>query len=242
MVKGKMNLTQVGGQRSQDGQGKMNLTQHRPTIARSTLAILAPCRTPRTCSPWHPRLCAVRAPGPHLGLGTDTPWRLDRFATPPTGNDRWECLGSGDGAGEWWVRVLKKSRVRAFHPLHRGTPFMIERMASTRVTVAFHRNSTREAWKRKEIMDDWINSRNTDLADVYEWRGYSFFYVRFPPRANEGHVGSASFNPTSTSWLGDSKSAWLWRRPSVEVSGSRKGKSGAGGSRASLLCCCGGIC
>ena len=72
---------------------------------------------------------------------------------------------------------------------------MIERMASTRVTVAFHRNSTREAWKRKEIMDDWINSRNTDLADVYEWRGYSFFYVRFPPRANEGHVGSASFNP-----------------------------------------------
>ena len=145
--------------------------------------------------PWIPRLRAIRALGPHLGLGTDTPWRLERFATPPTGNDRWECLGSGDGAGEWWVRVLKKSRVRAFHPLHRGTPFMIERMASTRVTVAFHRSSTREAWKRKEIMDDWINSRNSDLADVYEWRGYSFFYVRFPPRETEGHVGSASSNP-----------------------------------------------
>ena len=44
-------------------------------------------------------------------------------------------------------------------------------------------------------MDDWINSRNSDLADVYEWRGYSFFYVRFPPRETEGHVGSASSNP-----------------------------------------------
>ena len=33
--------------------------------------------------PRHPRLCAVRAPVQHRGLGTDTPWLLERFATPP---------------------------------------------------------------------------------------------------------------------------------------------------------------
>lgn len=84
-------------------------------------------------NPWHPRLCAMRSPVAHRGLETDTPWTLARFATPPTGSDRWECLGSGDGAGEWWVRVLRKSKVRAFHSLHLPR-FMIER-----TLVAFHR-------------------------------------------------------------------------------------------------------
>lgn len=66
---------------------------------------------------------------------------------------------------------------------------MIERMSSTRVTVAFHRTSSRELWRRDEIMDDWVNSRNTDLADIYEWRGYSFFYARFASRADGEQVG-----------------------------------------------------
>ena len=134
-----------------------------------------------TLKPWNPtlRLCAMKAPPAHRGLGTDTPWVLGRFATPPTGADRWECLGAGDGAGEWWVRVLKKSRVRSFHPLHRGTPFQISRMSPTRVTVAFHRGSTREAWRRQVLTDDWTASRNCDIEGVYEWIGYAFFYVRF---------------------------------------------------------------
>ena len=134
-----------------------------------------------TPTPWQPapRLCAVKAPILHRGLGTDTPWVLGRFATPPTGADRWECLGSGDGAGEWWVRVLKKSRVRAFHPLHRGTPFQISRMSTTRMTVTFHRSSSRELWQRKVVTDDWTNSRNCDIDGIYERVGYTFFYVRF---------------------------------------------------------------
>ena len=65
------------------------------------------------------RLSALKMPIAHRGLENDTPWELGRFSTPPTGADRWECLGSGNGAGEWWVRALKKKRVRApWNTLH----------------------------------------------------------------------------------------------------------------------------
>ena len=124
------------------------------------------------------RLSTMRAPITHRGLETDTPWELDRFSTPPTGADRWECLGSGNGAGEWWVRVLKKKRVRAYHPLHRGTPFMIARMSTAR--------STRQQWRRHVVTDDWTESRNCDVENVYEWVGYSFFYVRFVSGDGQG--------------------------------------------------------
>ena len=111
------------------------------------------------CEPWilrPPRVSALRAPITHAGLGTDLPWELMRFGTPPTGTDRWECLGVGLGGGEWWVRVLKKPRVRTFHPLHRGTPMSIARLSATRVTVVF-RGETREkcgsAWSSQ--MTGW---------------------------------------------------------------------------------------
>ena len=139
--------------------------------------------------PWNSsgvRLSAMRAPTTHRGLETDTPRELDRFSTPPTGADRWECLGSGNGAGEWWVRVLKKKRVRAFHPLHRGTPFMIARMSTIRVSVIFSRESTRQQWSRHVVTDDWTASRNCDVENVYEWVGYSFFYVRFVSGDGQG--------------------------------------------------------
>ena len=100
--------------------------------------------------------------------------------TPPTGNDRWECLGCGSASGEWW-RVLKKPRVRQFHPLQRGTPMAIGRLSPTRITVAFSRGSTREAWVRKLSIDDWVENRNSDLKGCYEWCGYTFFYVKFGP-------------------------------------------------------------
>ena len=146
-------------------------------------------RASAPCPPWNSaelRLSAMKVPTTHRGLETDTPWELDRFATPPTGADRWERLGSGNGAGEWWVRVLKKKRVRAFHPLHRGTPFMIARMSTTRVSVVFSRESTRQQWRRRVVTDDWTESRNCDVENVYEWVGYSFFYVRFVSGDGQG--------------------------------------------------------
>ena len=62
----------------------------------------------RTRKPWMqqpPKMSALRAPVMHVGLGTDLPRELMRFQTPPTGNDRWECLGVGLGGGEWWVSL-----------------------------------------------------------------------------------------------------------------------------------------
>ena len=135
------------------------------------------------------QLSALRSPITHVGLGTDLPWELNRFQTPPTGSDRWECLGVGLGGGEWWVRVLKKSRVRSFHPLHRGTPMSIGRLSATRVTVAFSRGNPREMWKRTVVTDDWIENRNADLEGHYEWCGYAFFYAKFGT-SQEGGIGT----------------------------------------------------
>ena len=146
-------------------------------------------RAPSPCAPWNSygmRLSAMKVPIAHRGLETDTAWELDRFSTPPTGADHWECLGSGNGAGEWWVRVLKKKRVRAFHPLHRGTPFMIARMSTTRVSVVFSRESARQQRSRHVVTDDWTVSRDCDVENVYEWIGYSFFYVRFVSGDGQG--------------------------------------------------------
>ena len=146
----------------------------------------------RELKPWmqpSPKLSALRSPITHVGLGTDLPWELNRFQTPPTGSDRWECLGVGLGGGEWWVRVLKKSRVRSFHPLHRGTPMSIGRLSATRVTVAFSRGNPREMWKRTVVTDDWIENRNADLEGHYEWCGYAFFYAKFGT-SQEGGIGT----------------------------------------------------
>ena len=152
------------------------------------------------CEPWirqPPRVSALRAPITHVGLGTDLPWELMRFSTPPTGTDRWECLGVGLGGGEWWVRVLKKSRVRTFHPLHRGTPMSIARLSATRVTVAFSRGNPREVWKRVVVTDDWIENRGSDLEGIYEWCGYTFFYVKFEalPEGRAGNLDRRDVRP-----------------------------------------------
>ena len=95
----------------------------------------------------------------------------------------------GLGRGEWWARVLKKPRVRSFHPLHRGTPMSIGRLSATRVTVAFSRGNPREVWKRNLVTDDWIKNRNCDLEGHYEWCGYAFFYVKFGA-SQEGGTGT----------------------------------------------------
>ena len=152
------------------------------------------------CEPWirqPPRVSALRAPITHVGLGTDLPWELMRFSTPPTGTDRWECLGVGLGGGEWWVRVLKKSRVRTFHPLHRGTPMSIARLSATRVTVAFSRGNPREVWKRVVITDDWIENRGSDVEGLHEWCGYTFFYVKFEalPEGRAGNLDRRDVRP-----------------------------------------------
>ena len=125
----------------------------------------------------------TKPPPRHVGLGTDEPWELARFMSPPTGLDRWECLGCGTASGDWWVRVLKRPRVRQFHPLHRGTPVSIGRLSPTRITVVFSRGSTREAWRRRCIIDDWVENRNSDVRDCYEWCGYTFFFEKFGPEA-----------------------------------------------------------
>ena len=143
----------------------------------------------RLRKPWMqqlPHLSALRAPVRHVGLGTDLPWELMRFQSPPTGTDRWECLGVGLGGGEWWVRVVKKSRVRAYHPLHRGTPMSIGRLSATRVTVTFSRGNPREVWRRTVVTDDWIENRNCDVHGIYEWCGYAFFYMKFGPSREGG--------------------------------------------------------
>lgn len=57
---------------------------------------LGPAGADLTHVPWLAdggRLCALKAPDQHRGLPTDSPWQLQRFQTPPTGADRWECLG-----------------------------------------------------------------------------------------------------------------------------------------------------
>ena len=154
----------------------------------------------------------MKVPITHQGLETDTPWELDRFATPPTGADRWERLGSGNGASEWWVGVLKKKRVRAFHPLHRGTPFMIARMSTTRVSVVFSRESTRQQWRRHVVTDDWTESRNYDVENVYEWVGYSFFYVRFVSGDGQGLREEVEQRPVT---------------PSISIQRDRAGYGGA---------------
>ena len=158
--------------------GPIALEHPRPSLVRSRSTV-GRTGTPTgakglnsPCSHGRMRMCAMKAP-PHVGLGTGEPWELARFTSPPTGNDRWECLGCGSASGEWWVRVLKKSRVRQFHPLHRGTPMSIGRLSPTRITVAFSRGSTREAWVRKLSIDDWVENRNSDLKGCYEWCGYS---------------------------------------------------------------------
>ena len=112
-----------------------------------------------------------------------------RFGTPPTGTDRWECLGVGLGGGEWWVRVLRKPRVRTFHPLHRGTPMSVARLSATRVTVAFSRGNPREVWKRVVVTDDWMENRGSDVEGLHEWCGYAFFYVKFEALP-EGRAGN----------------------------------------------------
>ena len=63
---------------------------------------------------------------------------------------------------------------------------MISRMSTTRVPVVFSRESTRQPWCRRVVTDDWTASRNCDVENVYEWVGYSFFYVRFVSESGNG--------------------------------------------------------
>ena len=67
----------------------------------------------------------------------------------------------------------------------------IGRLSPTRITVAFSRGSTREAWVRKLSIDDWVENRNSDLKVCYEWCGYSFFFVKFGPETGIHEGGSS---------------------------------------------------
>ena len=67
----------------------------------------------------------------------------------------------------------------------------IGRLSPTRITVAFSRGSTREAWVRKLSIDDWVENRNSDLKGCYEWCGYSFFFVKFGPEAGIHEGGNS---------------------------------------------------
>ena len=211
--------------------GRSTTYRTSPPVDRPTSFDCCRTGTPRVtkgfvspCSHGRMRMCAMKAPPTkppprHVGLGTDEPWELARFMSPPTGLDRWECLGCGTASGDWWVRVLKRPRVRQFHPLHRGTPVSIGRLSPTRITVAFSRGSTREAWRRRCIIDDWVENRNSDVRDCYEWCGYTFFFEKFGPEAGAAEGEEAL-----------SSQAQMPLRPGAGGSQPREGYGGDGGT------------
>ena len=83
----------------------------------------------------------------------------------------------------------------------------IGRLSPTRITVVFSRGSAREAWRRRCIIDDWVENRNSDVRDCYEWCGYSFFFVKFGPETGtvegEGSLSSQAQLPLRPRTLPD---------------------------------------
>ena len=64
--------------------------------------------------------------------GTVSVWDLNVFCKIPKGDDKWLV--------QWqnlMVRSHGRARTRAFHPLHRSTPYSLERLGSKRITIIF---------------------------------------------------------------------------------------------------------
>eukprot|EP00434_Breviolum_minutum_P024672 symbB.v1.2.021788.t1/scaffold1903.1/size96501/2 len=101
----------------------------------------------------------------HEGDPKGTVSVLDVFCKIPKGDDKWPV--------QWQNLMVKshgRSRTRAFHPLHRSTPYSLERLGSKRITIIF----PTLGGERQVKIDTWSENLPTFQG---QWRGFTIFEV-----------------------------------------------------------------
>ena len=117
-------------------------------------------------------LKAVRFPTQPLEA---EPWDGPAYQNMPRGaKDRWVEIPG------FWVRHHAKLRQRNYHPLHRSTPFILEDLEQTRVTVVF--SCPHALWQRNVYEDRWTDEVPRFMVGGLwpKWKGYTFFKKKPP--------------------------------------------------------------
>lgn len=103
----------------------------------------------------------------------ELPWESENFRRAPViSRDSWIDTMLDQG---WLIRAHGDSRVRKFHPVHRGTPIGIEYLEGLRVSVGFDNEG-----RRTVVHDRWLDPPGNLYDPKLSWRGYTFFKLRVP--------------------------------------------------------------
>ena len=105
----------------------------------------------------------------------EEPWDGPAYQTLPRGSkDRWVEIPG------FWVRHHAKLRQRNYHPLHRSTPFILEDLEQTRITVVF--SCPNATWQRDVYEDRWTDEVPRFMVGGLwpKWKGYTFFKKKPP--------------------------------------------------------------
>jgi len=105
------------------------------------------------------------------GVVPEQPWLRSEYQSIQTSSkDLWDMSVPG-----WAIRVHRHPRKRAFHPIHRSTPFNAATLEETRVTHCLVNP------KAVTAVDEWTNpkkARDIEGVENQEWRGFTFFKFR----------------------------------------------------------------
>ena len=106
-------------------------------------------------------------------------WEEKKFEEPPKYNkDEWlDCwLEKG-----WLVRSHGKSRIRRFHPVHKGIPIHVDNLEGGRVTIGFNNMG-----EKVTVKDRWTDAPTNHFCPKQSWKGWTFLRLKQPMRSNLG--------------------------------------------------------
>ena len=110
----------------------------------------------------------------------EEPWLDPKFQrVERSSKDLWDLSTPG-----WAVRVHRHLRKRAYHPIHRSTPFNAAMLEDKRVTVCL-------VTTRVIVEDEWTDPKKAKsiegIAADEEWRGYTFFRFKSTAHQKKSH-------------------------------------------------------
>ena len=126
-------------------------------------------------------------------------WERELFQRPPRSHYK-DCWIDAHLSEGWLVRSHGGSRVRRFHPLHRGVPVDVGLLAGPRVSIGFN-----EQGQRIEVKDVWTDKPQDLFTPKAPWTGWTFFQLKESIKpALGGQFVEGSGLPLKASYSGES--------------------------------------